>query len=413
MAVTVALKNPPSGANKWQMRIVDDVGLKTMTWGGDAHGNIKDTAIFLFPANWLFPLSVDIIIYEEWQENTEWHARQLYKAQSIWPSLPNYLEVFIPDSGSYYYNVATEQFEGLASPIAITAPSSAREGERVSVSARVTNIAAESYPFRVRLYAVRDIYAVPDPDELLGIFEEVIGSGLSKTYSGTYTMPAWDTTVLVMVYRFINYWNLDNSATKVVSLEAVEYPATDIKNIAISVIGVGYPATDLRNIAIVVRGPEYPATDLRNIAISVVGVEYPTTDIKNIAISVVPVGYIPPKAEGFVKIEITKPLPSSGIFGITYKIEGSAKLFDIIGALPWLYAEVKKKEWYLPEIIEEVSYERGFPIPITGDFTIDFKPEKGGDYEVTVVATPAPLPLPVVGVFPTVGKSGMMKIKVE
>ncbi|GAJ20202.1 unnamed protein product, partial [marine sediment metagenome] len=110
--------------------------------------------------------------------------------------------------------------------------------------------------------------------------------------------------------------------------------------------------------------------------------------------------------------EITKPLPATGVAETTYKIEGSVKMFDAVGAPPWVYAEVKKKEWYLPEIIEEVSYERGFPIPITGDFSIDFKPEKDGNYEVTVVATPAPLSLPIVGVFPVVGKSDVMKIDV-
>jgi len=276
--------------------------------------------------------------------------------------------------------------------ISITAPSSAKKGASVPVSVKVTNNTAYNYSYKATIYAVPDLY----PDYVIGSIDQVITSGSSVTRSASFTMPACNTTVFVWVERWAaTYWAYDSSASKVVGLE------------------VTYPATDIKNIAIVVRGPAYPATDLRNIAISVVGVEYPTTDIKNIVIRVLPVGYIPPQAEGFVKIEITKPLPSSGVFGITYKIEGSAKLFDIIGALPWLYAEVKKKEWYLPEIIEEVSYERGFPIPITGDFTIDFKPEKGGDYEVTVVATPAPLPLPVVGVFPTVGKSGMMKIKVE
>ncbi|GAI79085.1 unnamed protein product, partial [marine sediment metagenome] len=62
--------------------------------------------------------------------------------------------------------------------------------------------------------------------------------------------------------------------------------------------------------------------------------------------------------------------------------------------------------------IEEVSYERGFPMPVTGTFSIDIKPEKKSDYEVTLVATPAPLSLPVVGVFPVVGKSDMVKIRV-
>ena len=108
------------------------------------------------------------------------------------------------------------------SSISITAPSSAEEGERVSVSARVTNISAVSYPFRVRIYAVEDIYAVPAPEDLLGTFEATIGSGAYKTISGSFTMPAWDTTVLVMVYRFINNWDFDNYNTKVVS--SIEAP---------------------------------------------------------------------------------------------------------------------------------------------------------------------------------------------
>ncbi len=103
--------------------------------------------------------------------------------------------------------------------IAITAPDSAEEGEQVSVSARVTNITASDLSFRVKLYAVEDIYAVPDPDELIGSFEETIRSGAYKTISGSFTMPAWNTTILVMVHRFVVYWDYDNMATKVVSLE--------------------------------------------------------------------------------------------------------------------------------------------------------------------------------------------------
>jgi len=116
--------------------------------------------------------------------------------------------------------------------------------------------------------------------------------------------------------------------------------------------------------------------------------------------------------EDMIKIEITKPLPETGEAGIVYKIEGKAKMFGPIGAFPWVYAEVKKKEWYKPEILEETSFERGFPIPVTGSFTIDFKPEKAGIYEVTVLATPAPLSFPVVGVFPVTGKADMMKVAV-
>jgi len=123
-AVQVGLRNPPSGANKWQIRIIDDVGIETLLWGIDDHNNIEDAAVFELSPDWLFPLSVDIGIYEEWQENAEWHARQLYRVQSLHPYLwdfdkmawgdepdPYYREVFIPDFGSYYFNVATEQFE--------------------------------------------------------------------------------------------------------------------------------------------------------------------------------------------------------------------------------------------------------------------------------------------------------------
>jgi len=120
-----------------------------------------------------------------------------------------------------------------------------------------------------------------------------------------------------------------------------------------------------------------------------------------------------PELEELVKIEITKPLPETGAVDTTYKIEGTVKMFDAVGAPPWVYAEVRRKEWWKPEIIEEVSYERGFPIPVTGSFSIDIKPKKESDYEVTVIATPAPLPLPVIGVPPITGRSAMMKIRVS
>lgn len=119
-----------------------------------------------------------------------------------------------------------------------------------------------------------------------------------------------------------------------------------------------------------------------------------------------------PELEEAVAIEITKPLPTIGVVDTTYKIEGTAKMLENIGALPWVYAEVRLKEWYKPEVAEEVSYKRSFPMPITGEFSIDFKPEKEGDYEVTVLATPAPLSLPVVGVFPVTGKGDVMKMAV-
>lgn len=106
------------------------------------------------------------------------------------------------------------------SSISITAPSSAEEGELVPISTEVTNISTYSLPFRIDLYAVKDIYAVPTPEETIGSFEVTIDSGESQVVSGTFVMPAWDTTVVVKVFRFIDYWDFDGYFTKVVSLGA-------------------------------------------------------------------------------------------------------------------------------------------------------------------------------------------------
>ena len=102
--------------------------------------------------------------------------------------------------------------------IAITAPNTAKEGDLVSMSTLITNISAYNVMFRVVLYAIRDIYAVPTTEETIGSLEVAINSGQSQLVSGTFIMPAWDTNVLIMVRRFIDYWDFDNYATMVVSL---------------------------------------------------------------------------------------------------------------------------------------------------------------------------------------------------
>jgi archaellum component FlaF (FlaF/FlaG flagellin family) len=114
----------------------------------------------------------------------------------------------------------------------------------------------------------------------------------------------------------------------------------------------------------------------------------------------------------FVGIVISKKLPATAVVDSTYRIEGTVKLLDALGAPPFVYARVKRKEWYKPEVAEETSFERGWPEPLSGDFSVDFKPEKEGDYQVTVVATPAPIALPAVGVFPVLAESDVMKVAV-
>lgn len=130
--------------------------------------------------------------------------------------------------------------------IAITAPNSAEEGEPVSVSARVTNITALDLSFKVKIYAVEDIYAVPEPEEIIGSFEEVITSGITKDYGASFTMPAWDTNILVMVHRFVVYWDYDTHASKIVSLKTKAALPTVLK-----VLGIG--ALAVTGIALVAR----------------------------------------------------------------------------------------------------------------------------------------------------------------
>ena len=110
--------------------------------------------------------------------------------------------------------------------IAIDAPSSAEEGERVSASVRVTNTLEYHASFKATIYAVPDLY----PDYIIGTIDQVITSGSSVTRNVSFTMPDCNTTVFVWVERWsFDHWAYDASASKVVSLEAVpEYRGTII-----------------------------------------------------------------------------------------------------------------------------------------------------------------------------------------
>ena len=114
-----------------------------------------------------------------------------------------------------------------------------------------------------------------------------------------------------------------------------------------------------------------------------------------------------------VNVEMTKPPPDTVSIGSTYKIEGTATLGGEVGPPPWVYARVRKKDWYKPEIVESTDYLRGFPMPIGGSFSMEWTPEKEGIYEVTLVATPAPLALPVIGVPPITGESTTVSVTAE
>ena len=137
-----------------------------------------------------------------------------------------------------FENGAGDEDSMIYSSIAITAPDTAEQGAVVPMSTVVTNITANSLKFRIDLYAVRDIYAVPASEERIGSLEVVIGGGQSQTVSGSFIMPAWDAIVLVMVYLFINYWDFDNYASMAVSLIVPGIPTGIITRTEIAVDSV-------------------------------------------------------------------------------------------------------------------------------------------------------------------------------
>lgn len=115
--------------------------------------------------------------------------------------------------------------------------------------------------------------------------------------------------------------------------------------------------------------------------------------------------------EDMVGVTVTNPLPSTCSVGFAYTIEGNTKLVDKIATPPWVYAEVRLKKWYEPEAVESVDYIRGFPNPFSGDYSIDLKFKEKGSYEVTILISPAPFALPVIGVKPVLAKSETMSVE--
>ena len=101
----VSISAPPSLATHWQLAIFAwDV---TQVIDAKSDIPIAGSALLSIPVDTTFPLRVDMIIYH----NTIID----YRMQSVSmedPWLPeNYNEAFIPLTGSYEYNMVSEQFE--------------------------------------------------------------------------------------------------------------------------------------------------------------------------------------------------------------------------------------------------------------------------------------------------------------
>jgi len=118
--------------------------------------------------------------------------------------------------------------------ISITAPSSAEEGEKVSVYVWITNTRTIGYIFKIEVFAVPDIY----PHYFIYRTEEVILGSSSKGYRALFTMPDCNTTILVNVERWENdRWNYEGIKGKVVSLEI---PAPETFHLSVFVPSWGY-----------------------------------------------------------------------------------------------------------------------------------------------------------------------------
>ncbi|KKN16375.1 hypothetical protein LCGC14_0976700 [marine sediment metagenome] len=116
--VVVGLINPPGEAENWSITLTDwDITVPIRETSGKDRLDIAEVAAFEIPSGVAFPLRVVALQITRWNEDRT-ALIVLYEVQSFRPIKPfddepdpNYREVFIPDYGSYYYNVSKERFE--------------------------------------------------------------------------------------------------------------------------------------------------------------------------------------------------------------------------------------------------------------------------------------------------------------
>jgi len=124
--VNVTLKNPPSGATLWQLRLCDwDISVAINQIGGTVLNDVAVPITFEVPSGVKFPLRLISLQVSKWNADKT-AIIVLYEIQSIHANLydfdtgtytgppdPSYRAVFVPSLGSYNYNVATQQFESI------------------------------------------------------------------------------------------------------------------------------------------------------------------------------------------------------------------------------------------------------------------------------------------------------------
>ncbi len=119
--LVVGLINPPGEAENWSLSLTDwnkTAPIHFIGRDGKERLDMDEVAAFEIPSGLNFPLRVLALQITKWNEDRT-ALIVLYEVQSYRPIKPfttdepdpSYREVFIPDYGSFYYNVSKERFE--------------------------------------------------------------------------------------------------------------------------------------------------------------------------------------------------------------------------------------------------------------------------------------------------------------
>lgn len=102
--VTISIVNPPLGGNYYLLSIWNSI------WGEAAteyNIPIGIPVTLNVPEGWLFPLLIDLVIYDSIEPPTN----VVYRVQSCYgPGWPYYKDISIPAAGNYEYDCAAEVF---------------------------------------------------------------------------------------------------------------------------------------------------------------------------------------------------------------------------------------------------------------------------------------------------------------
>ncbi len=241
MNLTVELKNPPVGAELWQLVLTDwnmSIPIYALNVGLI---NSAEISTFEIPDGLIWPLRVVALQIVKW--NLEHTAIiQLYYAQSWHPTLwdwdlndygdepdPNYREIFIPALGDYYYNITTERFEAKSytNIIDVTLPDEATAGSLVRLVVAIYN----NYSTAIRLRASGTFDGETITFDTGGT---AVNPGTMHLFVGSFTMPNHNVLVVVNseYYGTDGQYHIDD--TELSTVTVIEVPISGFSEFGIA-----------------------------------------------------------------------------------------------------------------------------------------------------------------------------------